>query len=223
MVFDIDGTIFPSNEISTYAFSQAIFYEFGITSYNIQWDQYNKCSDIGIVREIFQTNFGKALQWEQVINFENVYHSIFSDILFKNKQLLPTLGIENIIKRLEDNNWKIAIFSGGFEKTALHKLSMINISKPHYPISTAYDGLFRKDILNSSILKAKVVNDTDTFNKTIIIGDSRQDINLSMTLELPMIGVTSSIDSDTFKHYGVEHTISNFSNETAFFTMIESM
>lgn len=212
VVFDVDGTIFKNNNAATQAFADTVYEMYGIKEYSKQWSLYKRCSDIGIIREICGKYLNHEMTWDEVLEFENLYLKKFSYVLETNPEsLMPVEGIYEFIQKCKtETELKIAIYTGGIRRVTLMKLAQIGIYESEFPIATAQDGLHRCDIYSAAISKAKVMYDIEQTDSNVIIGDSELDIKLVKQLEIPLIGVTTSLSAQEFNEYGVKVTIKDF-------------
>lgn len=214
IVFDVDGTIFKDNDTATEAFADTVYELYGITDYSTQWHSYRICSDIGIIREICSTYLKHKMDWSEIVRFENLYFEKVSKLLKQNpSSLVPVKGFCEFIRKCKsDSRLRVAIYTGGMNKVSLLKLAQIGIYETEFPIATAQDGLNRRDIYWSAVNKARVMYNIETIGTSIIVGDSKLDINLSKELKIPLVGVTTSISTHEFNECGVWYTIKDYSN-----------
>lgn len=223
IVFDIDGTIFKDNNIATEAFADAVYEMYKVKEYSRQWDSYRINSDIGIIREICNQCLKHKMTWSEVLEFENIYFEKFSKYIINN-DLEVVEGFCDFVQFIRDNSqFRMAIYTGGLSKIALLKLAQIGIYKEEFPIATAQDGLYRRDIFRAAISKAKVMYDNCEISDYVMIGDSVSDIKLSKELDIPLVGITTSLDKYEFSRCGIYNTVSDYKNINKFVKMVSDM
>lgn len=198
LVFDIDGTLFKSNKISDIAYKKALEEMFGIKSYSTQWEKYESCSDIGILREICRYNGVKNVDRFVIHKFEDLYLQNVKEMILSGLEFDKYNRVKDFIGEVLAEGIGISIYTGGYKKIALCKLDSLGIRRYMLPLASAYEGYYRKEIFTAAVYKAKVYYGINNFESVVVFGDSYQDIKLSKELNVPMIGVTSHLPKSVF-------------------------
>ena len=129
------------------------------------------------------------------------------------------LGARSLLLELPDmTDWKIAIATGGWHRSADFKLQCLGLSTKGIPISTADDAVSRECIVTSCITKAKLHYGVDRFSKIVSIGDGVWDIGTANNLSLPFIGVG---DKTYLERFGATHTVQDFRDVDHFVHLLE--
>lgn len=216
LIFDIDGTIFINNDSATLSYSKAVDSLFGIKRYTKDWDTYFNTSDVGILREICKRYRNVELIWDDILDFEELYYKYFKKLAIENVETFQTTKgfVELYTELLGEKGIRVAIYTGGMRKVALEKLDSIGICERKCAIATAQDGLTREEILKAVIYKSHVMYDIEKFDRIIIIGDSRRDIQVAQNNKIPIIIVENTMNRNDIRECGVKYIIKDFANFT---------
>ena len=212
LVFDIDGTLTMNNNTATEAFRKSVYDIFNVSNYTEDWNEYQNDSDTGIISEIVSDYYHRMVSEQELINFQKYYLLCFNRLLNgAGEKVLPVEGVVEFFKRISNyDDVKVALFTGGFPAVAKKKLDLISIDK-NFLFSAAFDGLSREKIFLNCISTAEK-RYKSKFDKVILFGDSMSDVKISSKFNVPFIGVTTQVPSETFVSAGAKATIQNYRN-----------
>ncbi|MBU0517031.1 MAG: hypothetical protein KJ621_19925, partial [Proteobacteria bacterium] len=189
--------------------------EFKITLVDQDWDQFETVTDAGIFRELFRQNFGRFPEPGEVRAFIDRFVALLREAFGASPELFQEIrGASNLMKRLgTTDGLRVGVATGGWRASALFKLGCAGISVSNLPLSTAEDGLARRDILADCIAKAKAFYQVNGFARTIIVGDQVWDVKAARAMNLPFIGVG---DPDRLYGFGATQAVPDFEDPDGF-------
>lgn len=212
LLFDIDGTLTTDNTVATRAFKKSVKETFGISQYNENWYEYELDSDCGIIKTIISTHQHRNVGIEELLQFQECYLANFDSLLdVEEDSVYAVNGVNRFFDVLNSyNDIKIALFTGGFPKIAQRKLDIISIKKSLL-LAAAFDGMSREEIFARCLTQAQS-RYAQKFHQIILFGDSISDINISKTYNIPLVGITTQLSSETFMKAGIKIALPNYTD-----------
>ncbi|QBR82886.1 HAD family hydrolase [Legionella israelensis] len=210
LIFDIDGTLTATNEVDAKCFAKAICDYLKIDNLNTQWHQYKYSTDSGMLSEVFQNHCKREPFPEEITAIRNLFLELLISEFRAGNACTPIDGAVDILKLIEESEeYKAAIATGGWSRTANLKLNQANI--PHQDLPKAYsdEHLNRTDIILQAAKKAQDSYQSD-FEQMIYIGDRNWDYRASQQLGICFIGIgdyfrQANLPVPVFDHYHPPH------------------
>jgi len=190
-IFDLDGTLLECDEACNKAWEQA-FSRITSLTFDSNIIEMAGNTDFGIIKDylyINDINIESAPELARKIKAE--YVSILPDFL--NKESVRTiLGTEVFLKSLKESGGLLGISTGNFLRSTYLKLEVAGIKGYFDVVSTVDDYPDRMDITLNAIrkLNEKAGNPLNSVEKSIIFGDTVNDIEVANRCGIPIILVT---------------------------------
>jgi phosphoglycolate phosphatase-like HAD superfamily hydrolase len=190
-VFDVDGTLTDTAEIDSECFSRAIVEEFGFQDFNPRWSSYTEFTDSSIIREIFEERRGAGPTPDEVERLiERFVGLLESAHAEEPARFAPIRGAPALVRGLSaDRGWRVAVATGGWERSARLKLGYAGIGIGSAPLASAEVSPSRSEIVRWAIDQAGRAPSGGGFGRVVLVGDTRRDLRVARELELPFVGV----------------------------------
>lgn len=221
IVFDIDGTLTDTNGVDGLCFSKAMSNVFGIHEITTDWADYEHTTDSGILRQLLREELGQDATAEMFKNFKTTFVAELERArVEKPSHFSEVPGASKIFDEiLRSTNWGVSIATGAWEPSARFKLTACKVST-EYPMGFAEDHIDRREIIKTSIDRAKNFYDQKSFETLVYIGDGIWDLNAAKSLGMGFIGVDVSGLDQRLKPQGA-HTIRDYLNPDSFIKSIQ--
>jgi len=210
IIFDIDGTLCHSRFIDDKCYIQAFKKGLGINIENTNWNSYKHVTDYHITKKILETETGKAPDNEVVELIIDLYADELKIQLEKDDTSFVEIpGAVNLIDYLKRNitQYHIGIATGGFLKTALHKLDKIGIQMPDDFIYSSNNSESKQEMIIGLMNREKELK--FEFEKIIYVGDREYDYTVSKELNIDFIGVDFR-KNGKLRSLGIKKVINNY-------------
>ena len=205
IVFDIDDTLTKSEKQHQSAYVNAMIH-FGMTEINQDWKTYKNVTDSYILKEVYESNFGKEFDWSFIPDFEE---KMTSEMLTMQKtEAIP--GANDIVQYfLNETNYAICFATGSLLKPALIKLDQAGINFIPDLVEASNNIYTREDIVLSAMEKAKHYFQVDQFETVISVGDGIWDLRTAKNLGVHFLGIRDK-NLDLFHQEGIKSHISDW-------------
>lgn len=191
VVFDVDGTLTDTASVDSECFAAAIVEEFGIRDFSIRWSTYSEFTDSAIIREVFESHRGSAPTEEEVARLIERFLGILDrahDLM--PERFAPIPGAPALVSGLSaDDRWRVAVATGGWERSARLKLRYAGIDVGGAPLASAEVSESRAAIVRSAIdgvIGGRVAAGS---GRIVLVGDTLWDLRTARELGLPFVGV----------------------------------
>jgi len=217
IVFDIDGTLLRSNEADESCFRSAVAEEFQLPSVSTDWGSYKYSTDSGILQELLERARGHGPSSAEVLSFQQRFLSHLEKFYHGNSgapQRVP--GSREAFEKLQSSSdFKVAIATGGWKRSAQFKLESAGFDWGSIPASFADDHFAREEIIRFAVDRARESYEVSEFRSTTYLGDGRWDFWATQKLRIPFVGVTDNRGHDYLSREGVAHLIRDFTDFSA--------
>jgi phosphoglycolate phosphatase-like HAD superfamily hydrolase len=216
LVFDIDGTLTPTNEVDTRCFARAFFEVFGLVL-NTSWHIYPHRTDSGIIRHSFSQHFERA---PTAAEFDQ-FRARFLILLEGEWRAAPynfaaIAGAARAFAAMaERGNYALALASGGWRASALFKLDKAGIPAPGLPAAFADDAAEREQIARIAIARATVCCQQQ-FDRIILVGDSGCDVTTAARLGLGFVGIAADANDVVLRAAGAPYVLLDYKDVATF-------
>ncbi len=188
-MFDIDGTLTESNTVDDASYLQALAEVLGFTDVDGDWSQYPHCTDEGILAHLFQTRLQRPPRTEEIAAVRNC----FVELIGRSAEAAPLRMIagaaEFMAKLAAEPGYRVALASGGWERSARLKLASAKLDCREIPAAFADDGHSREAIMQSALARAKSQFGVPHFTRCTYIGDGIWDARAARQLGYRFIGI----------------------------------
>lgn len=210
IIFDIDGTLCHSRFIDDKCYIQAFKKALGIDIKNTDWNTYKHVTDYYVTYQILLNETGKEPAKELI---EIIIDHYAEELKFQiNKEdtfftVIP--GVLQLFNYLTNNKneFHIGIATGGFHKTAIHKLDRIGIKLPKDHIYSSNNYETKHEMIIDFMSKKSSSN--LKFDKVIYVGDREYDYNVSKELNIDFVGIDFK-GNGKLKSLRIKKVINNF-------------
>ena len=206
VIFDIDGTLCHS-EIDNKSFIEAFKKEFDIEIQNRTWDTYPHVTDYFITEMIVSEKFNDKATSEQITGLINRYVNELDYHMSKNPGCIKIIpGANDVFDLLKCNpDYKIAIATGGFSKSANYKLDKLGFNTAGIKVFSSDNFRTKNDMILNLIETEKDIN----FDKIFYVGDREYDYTVTKDLGIDFIGIDFG-RNDSLINKGIKYVINDF-------------
>jgi len=215
-VFDLDGTLTKTSVVDGDCYLQAFADSFGINGVNDNWSDYEHVTDLGVMQEVFRARLGRAPHRAEIATFVECFVERLRDRYHGAPGGFGEVpGATAFLARLRQSGWAVAMATGGWERSARFKIETAGIGAGHYPAAFAEDGPARQTIVTTAIWRASCYYQKSTFERIVLVGDARWDVQAAQGLGLPLVGVGQSERAVRLRELGTSHVVEDFMDHVA--------
>jgi phosphoglycolate phosphatase-like HAD superfamily hydrolase len=221
IVFDIDGTLTDTNEIDGLSFSKAMSEVFGIHEITTDWADYEHTTDSGILRQLLRESLNKEATPEVLCPFKKTFISFFESAQKKDPHYFSEVpGASKIFEEIfKKTDWGVSIATGAWEASARFKLNAAGVPS-NFPAGFAEDSVDRKEIIKTSIERAKKFYNQAHFNEMIYVGDGIWDLKSAEALGMGFIGIDVKGTDKRLSPRGA-HVLRDYKNSDQFIEAVK--
>lgn len=183
IIFDVDNTLVQSSELENHCYRQAVIETLGDVAIRPEWHDYPDVTDAGILRDICHDN---DLDPSQERGTSQRFADLVEEYLTENPCSCPEVpGAKDMLERLlQDTGAKVGIATGGWLKSAQHKLLNIGLDPAGLAIASSNHGTSRCEIMTAcrSMLGHSV-------HAPIYVGDGHWDARACALLDWKFVAV----------------------------------
>jgi phosphoglycolate phosphatase-like HAD superfamily hydrolase len=211
-LFDIDGTLLESNEFDIECFVDAVKQVLGLDRINEDWSQYNNITDVGILSEIYQSNFGKEIVTEILEEVEKRFTQTIRNKFQSGDMVLdPLPGAHEAVEILMSaDDWAVALATGGWKNAANLKLNKAKMNLDGVPMFSSNNAISRPEILKIAMESMQAGTGVDRFQKVVCIGDGIWDLRAAREVGIAFLGVGRSTKKLIAE--GASHVIEDYAD-----------
>jgi len=221
VIFDVDGTLVKSVKIDTQCFVQSIEDSFSIKNIDTRWHMYKHATDSNIFEEIFENSLSRKPTSSEIQQHVEKFTYLLKECFEKDKTLLKEIpGAQKTLAKLKIHpTWKVAIATGGWQKSTVLKLTLAGIDFDEFPFVSASEEKVREDIVKRCIKNSKKYYVMEDFDKIVIVGDLLWDVKTAYNLKLGFIGIN---EPSVFKSIRRCSSMRDFNDFSTFITLLEN-
>ncbi len=225
VIFDIDGTLTKTTQVDDQCFVQSFVDELGIADLDTNWARYPTVCDSGITQHIFRTHLGRMPSAMELARLQRRFVALLEHAYEHEPQLFVEVpGAGAVIKNLRQHaDWAVAIASGGWQASAVFKLSKAGIAVDGLPAAFADHGITREVILATALVMARHTYQQQHFSRIAYIGDGVWDVRTARHLNLDFVGVASGNHEAVLRAEGARAIIQGFTDFDRFRHMLEEL
>lgn len=224
-IFDIDGTLTKTTQVDDQCFVQSFVDELGIRDLETDWSRYPTVCDSGITQHIFRTHLGRMPSATEIGRLQRRFVSLLEQAYEREPHLfveVPGAGVA-VHKLCQHPDWAVAIATGGWQTSAVFKLSKAGIAVDGLPSAFADHGVTREVILAAALVMARHTYQQQQFARVVYIGDGVWDVRTARHLNLDFVGVASGEREAVLRAEGARAIIQDFTDFDRFRHMLEEL
>lgn len=219
LIFDIDGTLTATNNVDGICFIEALTKFFGFSYFDTNWKNYEFVTDSGIPNEIALKHWDRSLSESENNQLEEVFITHLKE--HPASAFPPILGANKFIQFLKkSNDYEIALATGCWKSSAIHKLTQAQIDYSGIPIATSSDSHNREAIMDIARTRSLDYYGRNDFTETIYFGDAIWDVHACKNLNWRIIGIGEKISE--LEELGQKHVFKDYSSPTKIIEAIEA-
>lgn len=220
-IFDVDGTLTDTTSVDAECYVEAIESVFALEDVSGDWTDYADVTDSGILVELVQDALGRGPSASERREFVNEFLSLLQDAhSADSRRFAPIPGADTFFERLRERGWRIAIATGGWDKTARAKLEYAGVDISGIPIVSADDARSRAAILEKAISQLGLPPDNN--KSPVVFGDAIWDVEAAKKLQLPLVGVGSGSQARELLEAGAVAVFQDFTDVAALDAIMEN-
>lgn len=222
IIFDVDETLVYSDRLDSQSFADTYEFMFGKSFPTLDWHQYPHVTDTTIFRTALERQFNRQPSEEERNTFEDHYVSLLEEGRRKNPRLFKSIiGARQIIDLLlRDENYVVAIGTGGWLKPAMIKLQHVGIPAEKLFWGAADGHETRYAIINHLISEVQTIH--SDIHRIVYVGDALWDVKTTRQMGINFIGIRRKGDMEVLKSEGVKEVISDYSDINMFIKSVQS-
>ncbi|MDI9311177.1 MAG: HAD hydrolase-like protein [Limnohabitans sp.] len=186
LIFDIDGTLCNTKEISDNCFIETFKKIYNYDYQSIEWENFKNITDEALFYDLYKFHFSEKPTLSEIQNFKNQY---YKQLLKLTNKFNLVKGANELLLKCKQNNTPIAIATGSWLNIALLKMNATKLNYLNIPISSSNDSFKRTEIVKSVISKSKQFYNTKNFKNITYFGDGLWDKKCCEDLGINFIGV----------------------------------
>jgi phosphoglycolate phosphatase-like HAD superfamily hydrolase len=212
VVFDVDGTLTDTAEADSECFAQAIVDEFGFRDFNPRWSSYTEFTDSSIIREVFEGARGEGPTPGEISRLIERFVGLLESAHEREpERFAPIGGAPALVSGLSaDDGWRVAVATGGWERSARLKLGYAGIEIGDAPLASAEVSRSRAEIVRWAIDEAGRRLSDGGFGRVVLVGDTRWDLKMAREFGLPFVGVGRGDEGRKLAAAGADVVVEDF-------------
>ena len=210
-VFDVDGTLTDTADVDSACFAEALASEFGFEGVNPDWTSYSEFTDSMIIDEIFEERLGRRPDPGEITRLVDRFVAVLERAHVERPDDFTEIpGAGTLLEELrETGGWRVAVATGGWERSARLKLRYAGVGVDGLPFASAEDSRRRAGIVTAAVGRAE--SDTgNSFARVVLIGDTLWDLQTAAELGLPFLGVGGARRAATLLSAGAVAVVPGF-------------
>ena len=195
IAFDLDGTLADSEVFDGDLYVRAVHTVLGI-EIEADWSGYRHQTDTGILDEIIDRSRLNANRSSVHREVRQVFTDLVADYVAARGGLIPEIsGASAFVRQLlRHPRVCVAVATGGWEETALIKLSAIGLNPRQLPLASSSDAVSKDEIMRIAERRALP---SGGMNRQTYFGDSPYDKEVSRHLGYDFIAIGDRVKHPT--------------------------
>ena len=224
VVFDVDGTLTATADVDSRCFAEAVSSEFGIEHVDADWTSYSEFTDSMIIDEIFRERFGRRPGSGEISRLIGRFLAALSRAHGERPQDFAEIpGAAALVDALRGRaDWRVAIATGGWERSARLKLAYASIDADGVPLAAADDSPFRAGIVTAATERAAELAG-QPFERVVLVGDTLWDVSTAAGLGRPFLGVGVEEQALRLRRAGASAVVPDFADTGRTLKLLETV
>jgi phosphoglycolate phosphatase-like HAD superfamily hydrolase len=223
VMFDMDGTLTDGFALEENCYVTAIQQALGLTRVATEWETYTHASSSYCLDAIVRANRGTP---PSAAESEAVQQKLIEVMQASARRLgratAQIAGAASALAALRASGYAIAIATGDWKRTAIHKLSCAGIAYESIPAAFCDDSHVRTEIMQTSLTRAQRHYGCDTFERVVYVGDGAWDVKACRELRWPLVGVGEGAQARRLRALGATQVIPHYEPLATFLAAIEA-
>lgn len=214
ILFDIDGTLTATSAVDKRCYERAFKKTFGLDLPTTDWNVYSNVTDVGIIREVLAGHGRTRVTPRKIDRFERTYLNELEKSFEDNPMAFAEVpGAQVLLQSLLGTDGLCpALATGGMRKTALFKLSKIEVDGSALPGAFANDDITREGIARLAIQRTRV-----EASDVVYVGDGAWDVRTAATIGARFIGITRESSPERLLNSGAKALLDDYSDLSDFY------
>jgi phosphoglycolate phosphatase-like HAD superfamily hydrolase len=220
-VFDVDGTLVRTVDLDDRLYLRACTEAFGVRGVDGDWTRYRESTDSGIAAEIHERHLGRPASPADLARQRRVFARLWEEALRGgDRTCREVAGASAFLGTLRRLGWRVAIATGGWRVTALHKLRAARIPLRGLPAAFADDAPRRSLIIRIAIERAQQ-DAPERIDRVVYLGDAAWDVHAARELLIGFVGVAEEGDGRPLREAGAARLVRDYTDPAAVIRTLE--
>jgi phosphoglycolate phosphatase-like HAD superfamily hydrolase len=214
ILFDIDGTLTATSAADNLCYERAFKKTFGLDLPTTDWNTYSNVTDVGIIREVLAHHGRTRITQSRIDRFEITYLNELEKSYEADPGAFAEVPGAQVLVRslLGTEGFCPALATGGMRKTALFKLSKIDVDADTLPGAFANDDVTREGIARLAIQRTGV-----SASDVVYVGDGAWDVRTAAAIGARFIGITRESSPERLLNSGAKALLDDYSDLADFY------
>ncbi len=222
-IFDIDGTLTDTSAMDNRCFERALTELFGFGETADQWHECPHVSDSGLVQFIFQQQFNRLPNDEEITRLQTKFLALMHEAVAAEPHTAAPINgaVTAFSQMLGESNWGVAIATGCWQASAHFKLQQALVDFARVPLAHSDHLPAREDILTDAVAQAESHYQT-RFERIVYIGDALWDVRTTRNLRMPFVGIAHGERAARLRDAGASHVLPDYTDYPRFLAALHS-
>lgn len=222
-IFDIDGTLVRTGNTNQVLYERIFREEFGINLAELDWSQARFSTDSGLMPFVFEQARGRPPAPKDISRVRRLFKNYWEEYLSSvSPRQFSVPGAAKLLGLLrQDQQWGVALASGGWKDLGLLKLRGIGVGIDGLAAAFADDAPARTRIITTAVERARKIHKTPVFDRTVYVGDAFWDVAAAARLGLAFVGVGEGEAAEGLRSSGASLIIRDYLDQEGFMQALE--
>lgn len=225
VIFDVDDTLVRSGSYEDQLFWQALTEVLGLEREVFDWANFTHVTDSGITSEVFRRQLGQDPSADALAaterHFAGLWQNALSDFHHDEVEVPGARAMLDVLR--DHSHWQVALATGAWGEAARVKLAAASIAHDDLSLGCANDAMAREDIISIAWDRARAAAGIGEFNRVVYVGDGAWDVKTCRNLDLPLVGMAVSNETQIkLSALGVSHILNDYNDAGLVFEALET-
>jgi phosphoglycolate phosphatase-like HAD superfamily hydrolase len=216
VVFDIDGTLTDTIGVDDECYREAIAAALDVAADTVDWSGAAHVTDAGIF-EWLCARHGRPIPAAGAVaeTRDRFVERLKVELANHPDAFTAIPGARAALASLDATGWRMAVATGGWGPSARMKLQAAHLSVDDAVLACADDATARADIVQLAMARAERFYGC-RFDRVVVLGDARWDVDAAALLGLPFIGIASEARASMLHAAGAHIVLADYSDIDTF-------
>jgi phosphoglycolate phosphatase-like HAD superfamily hydrolase len=218
VIFDIDGTLCYSQSADDICFITAFKKAANIEINNTDWNSYEHATEYSIACKLITKELDKRADPVLLELVKENYLCELKNAFYSDKSsFIAVPGALELIEHLKNHpNYRVAIATGGFYRSAKYKLDTLGFHIEDIPLFSSEQFGTKPEMLRELI---RIESQHVTFEKIVYVGDRPYDLETCRELGINFIGIDYE-NNKKLRNLGADRIINDFTPIETFVSLL---
>lgn len=224
VMFDMDGTLTVTGgfAVDENCYVLAIQQALGLTRIRTEWETYTHASSSYCLEAIVQAARGTPPTAAESAAVQQKLVEIMQDGARRLGHVTAEIaGAVAALTGLRAAGYAIAIATGDWRLSAVHKLTCAGIPYESIPAAFCDDSHVRTEIMQASLARAQRHYGCAQFERIVYVGDGAWDVKACRELQWPLVGIGEGAQARRLRSLGTNEVIPHYQPMATFIAAIE--